>query len=316
MAQKENLAAFLAGLDPKTGNPKGDSLSTASDAQIAKTLTEVRQMQQAGEPFQFSLSGATPAQDKAAMAALAAGYSPSDIAKDVFPRQSPAASAASGKNQAQAAYEAQVKQVENSPWTKLGDALAGQMQQEMVPLQQLTSGAAIPQYQNQAEQGALNLLGIPSNSPSASWLSAATANARAATTPVSAAMQNVSNAYQSAGSAFTSALMNSAQSNALAVETAPESAWLNALASHVTSNLSYYGEIPTADIGVLQSAPGVVSALQQSGGYAGGASGAGLTPLQDLSVKNGQVTVNKNASALTGSPGAGGTIPAPTSNAG
>lgn len=219
----------------------------------------------------------------------------------------------------QKAYQAQIQAVENSPWTKLSNAVAQQYLAAEAPAQALASGSQT----QPAVQGAMSqaLAEVGGGGGGGGWLGAQANAAQAATAPVQQAMGAMGAQYAKEAGPISQAVMAYGQANALENITAPESAWLNALASHVTSNLSYYGEIPTADVPVLQSAPGVVSALEQAGGYAGGSGGAGLTPLNALQVQNGQVQVNKNANALSGLgtvPGSsgGGNVPAPSSNAG
>jgi hypothetical protein len=209
-----------------------------------------------------------------------------------------------------AAQEAQVKEVAASPWTQLGNSLATQYQQAETPAASLISGAQTVPGQNAADQTALALLGESGSSPDASTLGAWAGAADAATAPVAAAEAAQGAQYSAEAGPITKAIMAYGQANALSDETAPEASWLQALASHVTSNLSYYGEIPTADVGVLEQAPGVATALQQAGGY-GGETGSGLTPLQDVQVQNGKVSVNKSAANTPGTAGTVSTATAP-----
>ena len=215
----------------------------------------------------------------------------------------------------QAAQEAQVKEVAASPWTQLGNSLAQQYQAAEAPAASYVSGAQTIPAENQAAQGALALLGESGASPDAATLGAWAGAANAATAPVASAEAAQGAQYAAEAGPITKAIQAYGQANALSDETAPEASWLQALASHVTSNLSFYGEIPTADVGVLEQAPGVATALQQAGGY-GGQTGSGLTPLQDVTVNNGKVSVTKNPSSI--SPGTVGTgaVPAAGVSAG
>jgi hypothetical protein len=218
--------------------------------------------------------------------------------------------AAAAKSTAEkAAQKAQVEAVAQSPWSQLGNALAQQYQAAEAPTASLISGAQTVPGQATASQTALALLGEGGGGSDASQLAAWGAAANAATAPVSAAMAQEGAQYAAEAGPITKALQAYGQANAEEVNTAPEATWLQALASHVTSNLSYYGSIPTADTGVLEQAPGVAEALQQAGGY-GGQTGTGLTPLQDIQVQNGKVSVAKNPSTSPGSVSQGTVAPA------
>lgn len=232
-------------------------------------------------------------------------------AEEAAAKQEQAKQAAAAKSAAEkAALKTQVQEVQQSPWTQLGDALAQQYQQAEAPAASLISGAQTVPGQNQASQTALALLGEGGGSADAATLGAWAGAANAATAPVAQAEAAEGAQYSAEAGPITKALQAYGQANAQEVETAPEATWLQALASHVTSNLSYYGSVPTADVGVLQQAPGVAQALQQAGGY-GGQTGSGLTPLQDIQVQNGKVSVSKNPSAGVGSPGAVSSATAP-----
>lgn len=198
----------------------------------------------------------------------------------------------------QKALQAQIQAVENSPWTKLSNALAQQYSQEMTPILQDVSGAQIPGAQAAAGNQALASLGLSPNSSAGQWLSSEAAASQAATAPVAAAMNQEAAQMQQGIGPVTQALMNYGQANALSVETAPEASWLSALGSHITSNLSYYGVIPTASLPSLS--PAVAKALQLSGGYSG-TSGAGTTPIQNITASpTGGSQVAKNATSLLG----------------
>lgn len=257
-----------------------------------------------------TLSGLVQAQDAASLGADV-------LAGEKKPKETKAQKAAAAKSAAEkAALKAQTQQVANSPWTKLGNALAQQYKSAEAPTASLISGAQTVPGQDTASQTALALLGEGGGSADASTLSAWAGAANAATAPVAAAEKAEGAQYAAEAGPITKALQAGGQANAQAVETAPESSWLQALASHITSNLSYYGSVPTADVGVLEQAPGVAQALQQAGGY-GGQTGSGLTPLQDITVANGKVSVAKPNSTV-GSPGtvSTATAPAPGTNPG
>lgn len=223
--------------------------------------------------------------------------------------------AASQKAKEEAAQKAQLEEVAKSPWTELGNALAEQYQQAEAPAQQLMSGAQTVPGQSTASQTALALLGESGASPDAATLGAWAGAANAATAPVSQAMAAEGAQYAAEAGPISKAIMAYGQANALSDETAPEASWLSALASHVTSNLSYYGSVPTSDLGVLEQAPGVATALQQAGGY-GAQTGSGLTPLQDIVVNNGKVTVAKNGTGIGPGAVSTGSVPASGPSAG
>ena len=210
--------------------------------------------------------------------------------------------AAAGKTAETSALEQQIQATANNPWTKLGNALTSEFQQEMTPIAPLISGQAGSQAQVGAADQALASLGLSSGSAPGQWLSSQTAAAQQTAAPVTQAMNQEAAQFNASLNPISNALANYAQSNAQLVETAPESGWLNALASHITSNLSYQGVIPTASEGSLT--PSLLEALQRSGGYGG--SGAGTIPLQSLSVQKGKVaSAPQGSSTITpyGTPG-------------
>lgn len=219
----------------------------------------------------------------------------------------------------------QRQQILNSPWTQLSNALVQQYQQATQPAVAAMSGSLTPGVVSNASGTALASLGLSPSSGAGQWLSSQEQAAAAATAPVAQAMQAQGAQYAAETGPISKAIAAYGQANALADITAPEQGWLSALASHVTSNLSYYGEIPKADIPTLQQEPGLVQGLESAGGYAAGSAGSGLVPLNELTVNpSGQVVVNRATGALgpalgsniTTPGGGGGTIPAPTPHAG
>lgn len=177
------------------------------------------------------------------------------------------------------ATEAEIAAVNNSPWTKLGNALASQFQQAETPVAAAISGQGIGTAQEGAAGQALASLGLSPSSSAGQWLSSQTAAAQQTAAPVAQAMAQEGAQYRAEEGPISAALAAYGQANALEVQTAPESAWLNALASHITSNLSYQGVVPKAALSSFS--PSVAEALQQSGGYIG-TSGAGTVPVQDI----------------------------------
>jgi hypothetical protein len=122
------------------------------------------------------------------------------------------------------------------------------------------------------------------------------ATAAKTTAPLTQAMSNYGAAMTNEAQPILSNLTALGQGLTLEQSTAPESAWLSALGSHITSNLSYYGTIPTAAVTSLPS--GVAKALQESGGYGGGSSG--VIPVSSLTTKG-------STAKATGTTGLGGT---------
>lgn len=252
--------------------------------------------------------------------ALIGGMLPSDSgsSKKSDPKKKPketaAQKAAAEKAAEQKALNAQIQQVENSPWTKLSNALAQQYQQAEVPVAQAVSGSEIPGAQQSAAASALASLGLSPNSSAGQWLAGQTAAAQAQAAPVSAAMQQEAAQYANEAGPISQAIQAYGQANALSEITAPESAWLNALATHIQSNLSYYGVVPTASLGSL--APSVAQALQLSGGYSG-TSGAGTTPIQNITANPaGGSRATTNANLLSGGTSSAGVIPSAGTNPG
>lgn len=207
------------------------------------------------------------------------------------------------------------QEIDSGPWAKLSESLIKQYDSALAPVTAAVSGSTNTAGQADAANQALASLGLSSGSNAGQWLESNLGAANANAAPVSQAMNAYGSQYAAEAGPITKALTAYGQANELEVSTAPEQSWLNALASHITSNLSYYGEVPT---GAVSSLPGgLVEALQQSGGYPG-STGAGLTPLSSLSVdETGQVkapkaTASTSASAALG----GGTVPGAGTNAG
>ncbi len=209
-------------------------------------------------------------------------------------RAKPKAKAAAKKpDPAEGLTAAQIEaQIKADPWSQISQGLVAEMKGDIGtpanagPVEAAVSGLTGPAAINQAEQTALALTGTQPGSAGAQWLAANLQAGQEAAQPLEQAMQQYGGAYAALSEPVEAALNAYGQANAAYVATAPEQSWLQALQSHITSNLSYYGEIPTADKGALS--PAVLYALQQSGGYPGSSS-SGLTSLANLGVKNGQV---------------------------
>jgi hypothetical protein len=223
--------------------------------------------------------------------------------------------AAATKTADEKALKAQIQSVQDSPWTQLSNALTKQYAQAETPTAALVSGSE----GNTAEAGAANQalasLGLSSSSPAGSWLSAQTQAAEATAAPVSQAMAQEGAQYAAEAKPIESALAAGGQGNALETETAPEASWLQALASHVQSNLSYYGLVPTASLPSLT--PGVSEALKLSGGY-GGSAGSGTTPIQNVvaDAATGGTKAKPTAGGALASAGSTGVIPGSSPAAG
>lgn len=219
----------------------------------------------------------------------------------------PKAKAAAAKPDPAAQAAAMEKAIANSPWNQMMQAVEKTYAAEEAPVQAAISGAGTVPGQNQAINMALGLTGA--GQAGAAFLGNAQAQANAATAPVTAAMRAMGTQFAANQGPISNALAAYANANALMTETAPASAWLSALQSHITSNLSYYGEVPKAAVGSIP--PAVASALSQSGGYPGSAT-TGLVPLSSLTPNAaGGVGVAPGATSA-GLPGATGGLTIPS----
>jgi hypothetical protein len=199
------------------------------------------------------------------------------------------------------------KEIASGPWAKLSESLVKQYQSDLAPVTAAVSGSTNAAGQAGAASQALASLDLAPNSSAGQWLESNLGAANANAAPVTAAMNAYGAQYAAEAGPITKALQAYGQANELEVSTAPEQSWLNALASHITSNLSYYGEVPEAAIGSIPS--GIATALQQSGGYPN-TSQSGLVPLNDLGTNSaGQTVAKGNASSALEQTNVGGTIP-------
>jgi hypothetical protein len=213
---------------------------------------------------------------------------------------------------AQKALQAQIQAVQDSPWTQLSNGLVNQYKTAETPTAAAISGTATPTAQEGAANSALSSLGLSSSSPAGSWLTAQTQAAQQTAAPVSQAMAQEGAQYQAEEQPIENALAAGGEANALAVNTAPEASWVQALASHVQSNLSLYGTVPTAALSSLS--PAVAEALKLSGGYPG-SSAAGTTQIQNIgpsATGGSKVDVPSSASSALASAGSTGSVPAPS----
>ena len=166
------------------------------------------------------------------------------------------------------------------PWTVLGNSLVKELQQAQQPVEAAISGQDTASSQQSAVNQALAVAGVTPNSSASQWLNSNIAQANANDQPMAAAMNAYGQAYGAGEKGVESALGQMGQANQLAMNTAPEQTWLTDLASHIQSNLSYSGEIPTSAATSLP--PALLYYLQQSG--AGPGSTAGVTPVANIKI--------------------------------
>ena len=184
--------------------------------------------------------------------------------------------------------------------------------------QSASSAAASGSLTAPATQGAWaealqSLAGTPAiigETPS-KWLGENLATAQKVDAPLTGAMNAYGEALAGQQTPILKNIAAIGQGNELGVVTAPENAWLNALGSHVTSNLSYYGTVPTAAVSSLPSS--VIKALQASGGYPG-STAKGLTPLGSLTTKGTTPKVKAGTTTVGGT--LAGTVPGASSTPG
>lgn len=201
------------------------------------------------------------------------------------------------------------QEIESSPYNQIMQAVG----QEYAVAQQAAQSAASGSLTAPATQGAWSqalqdLQGAPTSlgmNPSA-WLGQNLATEAKTTAPLQQAMSNYGSALQAQQGPIEANLNALGQGLGAEDVTASASAWLSALASHVTSNLSYYGEIPQASVGSLS--PAVAQALQKSGGYLSGTS-KGLVPLSSLTTKGASTKAAKTATGPGTTLSAAGSAP-------
>jgi hypothetical protein len=139
-------------------------------------------------------------------------------------------------------------------WDTLGQSLAGQQGALTAPVVQAASGGLSAGGNSQAEKTALSSIGLSPNDSAAKWLNAEIQQANTNDEPLTKAMNAYGAAYAQGQSGFNAALGAAGQANQLAVATAPEADWVNALAQHVISNVNYSGEGPTSALNALPPA--------------------------------------------------------------
>jgi hypothetical protein len=203
------------------------------------------------------------------------------------------------KSTTPATADALEREIATGPYSKI----LGAVTQEFQPAEQAATAYASGNLTSAATQGAwaealTALSGTPSTlgETASAWLGQNLATEQKTTAPLTQAMAAQGAQLQAEQGPILQSLTNLGQGLTLEQATAPESAWLSALGSHITSNLSYYGTIPTAAVTSLPS--GVAKALQESGGYGGGSSG--VIPVSSLTTKG-------STAKATGTTGLGGT---------
>ena len=176
------------------------------------------------------------------------------------------------KKKAAAKTDSAAKSDENqiSTANDFSQMLKGLMQDQSnltTPLANLASGQQTAPGTTDAVSTALAAAGLSPNSPAAQWLNANITQAQAADAPMASAMTAYQNAYNTGQGGVNTALQNMGSAENLAAQTAPEQNWLQALATHIQSNLNYYGTIPSQFVGSGPNAlpPALQYYLQQTG---------------------------------------------------
>lgn len=283
---------------------------------IKATQAQLRE----GAQNHYKLTGAewaklTPKEQATKIASYVNSPSSPTFSADTVKMATSAAKAATAKPASTAGQTAALeKQIASGPWSQLGQSLVKQYQQAETPTLAAISGTLTPSAEQSATaQAEAAVGGVPASS--GSWLQSQEAAANANAGPVEAAMAAEGKQYAAEEKPITAALTAYSQANEEALATAPESSWLNAALSHITSNVSYYGAVPTSAVSSLEQEPALVQALEEAGGQGG--TTEGLTPLTSIKAKG--VNAPSSASAAL-TPTAGtvptGSVPAPTANAG
>lgn len=172
--------------------------------------------------------------------------------------------------------EAQIeKEFANDPWSQLGAGLAKTLEEEQAPIEKAVSGQDTGSQDKAAMTSALTTLGLSPGSGAAQWLNSNIATANKADQPMQAAMAAYGKAYETGQKGVDTALTNMGQMNQLGVNTAPEQTWLQDIAQHIQSNITYGQVVPSW----AQSLP---DALKYYLAQSGGTSSSGTMPLTSL----------------------------------
>jgi hypothetical protein len=206
--------------------------------------------------------------------------------------------------QVQAAEE---KAIADNPFNQLGQGLVADDQKIQAPLENAMAGGLTGPATSNAVAEALSASGLGGNAQAKQWLNANIAQANANDAPLAQAMAQYGAAYNTGQQGVDQALANMGQANALANTVAPEQQWLNALATHIQSNLNYYGTIPNWAVGSGSQA--LPPALQYYLQTTGTGQATGTTPLQNIQVPGAPKTTNSNPLASVAIPSTTGATP-------
>lgn len=277
--REENLRA-LAGM-PDVGTaetkflgfiPTGGQHPTLSPSELATAETIARAL---GEHSPYTQHTETPMmlgkgdwkkiREVAAQRALYgahAGTGPAGKAKKVTPIK---------------AYE---KEIASSPIARMETATA----KMLTPAFNAASAYASGKETQSATQGAFTaaLQSLSGASPvlgqtPAAWLSGNIKTAQTVDQPLTSAMAAYGGAEEAQLPSILAALKAYGQGNEIGIATAPENAWLNALISHVGTEISYYGTAPKAGVTGLPAA--IAEALKAYGGPTGGTTSVALSSI-------------------------------------
>lgn len=201
-----------------------------------------------------------------------------------------------------AAYE---KAIATGPFAKIEQSTAAELAPAFSAAQSYVSGAQTPAAVSGAFSQALgDLRGAPGLSATpASWMAQALAAGQQAAAPLTAAERGLAAARASYEPGIAAELAAVGQGNEAAVMTAPENAWLQAIASGIESHMSYYTRVPKGAVTGLPAAVG--KALAGLGGITGGATSV---PITELTSKGPVVRVRPGATNVA-SGATGGAAP-------
>ncbi len=284
MPTLQQLEASLSGSKPtpkKKAAPKKAPKKAAPKATSGGlTAAELGAANAAGmTPGEFKAAYTTPrAQTEAA------GSKPKPVKKKPKPAPSTTTSAATAPA---------------NPFEQLAQGLVSQLQAEQAPVEQAVSGADTAPATSNAVNQALADAGLSPGSSAGQWLNANVAQANQNDQPMAQAMQAYGQAYTQGQGKVDTALTQLGQSSDLGVQSAPEQTWLTDLASHIQSNLAYYGQIPSGSAETLP--PAILYYLQQSG--TGGAGNSGTKQLSQLTVPGEHTAASAVPSISSAAPG-------------
>jgi hypothetical protein len=165
------------------------------------------------------------------------------------------------------------KAVSQDPFYQMGQALLNEDKTIQAPIEAAVSGADTASATQGATTQALADAGLSPNSSAAQWLNSNIAQANANDAPMTAAMNAYGKAYSAGQQGEQTALSGSAQANALGVQAAPETNYLNLLSQHLGYGQGY--TIPQAQAQALPTwLQYYMGQAQVQGGPKGGWPGA------------------------------------------